>query len=174
MARGVPEPPGLKFSAKCDTIISTRPITVLRAMSIEHNTQLLFDAIERNNMDEVHRLIPVSDPKADNSWALELAAFKGNIECVKLLIPLCRPKANQSRALQWAMLNNNDPMIDLLYPVSSPKSAITALQTTYPHRKDIRDAMEARMQAHHLRGVLNKELHNQQIKKHKGNTQRKM
>jgi hypothetical protein len=52
-------------------------------------------------------LIPVSDPKAYNSFALRLAANNGHTEIVKLLIPVSDCKDVDSDALRWAASNGH-------------------------------------------------------------------
>lgn len=53
-----------------------------------NNTHLLLKAVMNNDVDEVKRLIPISDPKEMHSMALFGAALNGHVECVKLLIPV--------------------------------------------------------------------------------------
>ena len=66
----------------------------------------------------VKLLIPVSNVKANNSQALSYAAVAGHLECVKLLIPVSNPKSNKSRALLWAAEVNRYDCIKLLLPYS--------------------------------------------------------
>ena len=63
-------------------------------------------------------LIPVSDPKADDSAALMYAAENGHYKCVKLLIPVSDPKADDSAALIYAAENVHYECVKLLIPVS--------------------------------------------------------
>lgn len=89
--------------------------------NIEHNSQLLFTASINGNVNDVKRLIPVSDPKADDSWALATAAEYGHEEIVELLIPVSDPKAQGSEALQLAAKNGHISIVAKLIPVSAPK-----------------------------------------------------
>ena len=63
-----------------------------------------------------------ADPKAGNSFALQLAAGNGYLEIVKLLLPVSDPKANNSNALQLATENGHLEIVKLLLPVSDPKA----------------------------------------------------
>ena len=88
---------------------------------VDQNTSLLIKAIEKNDIDEVKRLIPVSDPKANDSEALQLAALHGYAKIVMLLIPVSDPKASNSRALELAISKGYTNIAELLAPVCDPK-----------------------------------------------------
>lgn len=100
-------------------------------MSIEHNTQLLFDAIEHNNMDEVHRLIPVSmDLQRDQ--ALVRAALAGHVECVQALLPYAT-SSGRGEALVMAVDWNRLSCVKLLIPLAEPKYYYNALLAAVQH-----------------------------------------
>lgn len=65
-------------------------------------------------------LIPLSDPKADNSRALSWAARKGHLECLDLLIPVSDPKASESQALALAAWAGHAECVKRLIPISNP------------------------------------------------------
>jgi hypothetical protein len=76
----------------------------------------------RITVDVVKELIEEgADPKADNSYALQLAAKYGHTEIVKLLIPVSDPKACDNYALQLAAKYGHTEIVKLLIPVSDPK-----------------------------------------------------
>lgn len=85
------------------------------------NTELLFEAARDGNAEEIRRLIPISDPKNNDSMALQVAASYGHTECVKLLIPVSDPKANDSAALGWAAQYGSTECLKLLIAVSDTK-----------------------------------------------------
>lgn len=85
---------------------------------IELNTELLMRASQNGDVDEVKRLIPVSNPKSYNSDPLRSAAYKGYLEIVQLLIPVSDPTANDNSALFWAARNEHTECVKLLIPVS--------------------------------------------------------
>lgn len=87
----------------------------------EINTQHLLDASDQGNTAEVQRLISISDPALNNE-ALRRAAAHGHVECVKMLIPVSNPKHNDSSALQWAAANGYVACVKELIPVSEPKT----------------------------------------------------
>lgn len=89
--------------------------------NIKKNSQLLIEAAQNGNIEEVDRLIPLSDPKARDSLALRWAAGNGHVECVKLLIPVSDPKSCKSYALQMAAAMGHVQCVRLLIPVSRPK-----------------------------------------------------
>ena len=129
--------------------------------NIEDNTRLLIQAAERGDAVEVQRLIPisnpkgndsealyvaaiygharcvelligVSDPQANGSYGLKMAARNGHTQCVKLLIPSGHPNTQNSYALQLAVEYGHTQCVELLYPVSDPISALKELQQDYP------------------------------------------
>lgn len=88
---------------------------------IAHNTTLLIQAATIGDAAEVQRLIPVSDPKFDDSRALRTAAEKGHFECVKLLAAVSDPKSMNSKALEWAAYIGHLEMLQFLIPLCNPK-----------------------------------------------------
>lgn len=89
------------------------------------NTQLLVKTIQQytccNQLDEVKRLIPLSNPKANESRPLQIAVACGLTEIVQLLIPVSNPKALDSKALKVAADKGFFEIVQLLIPVSDPK-----------------------------------------------------
>lgn len=71
------------------------------------------------SVETVQALLPFSDPLAGDSNALATAAREGHAEIVALLIPLSDPKAKESRALWQAADNGRLKALKLLLPVSS-------------------------------------------------------
>lgn len=55
---------------------------------IKTNTELLIQTSQNGHFSEVQRLIPISNPKANNSLALTRAVVNEHIDIVKLLIPV--------------------------------------------------------------------------------------
>lgn len=86
------------------------------------NTELLFEAAHDGNVEEVKRLIPISNPKCDGNLALRWAVMNGHLPCVEQLIPVSDPKANDSLALGWAARYGSTECLKLLIPVSDPKA----------------------------------------------------
>jgi len=93
-------------------------------MSIEHNTELLCEASKTGNSEEVRRLIPISDPKAQDSDALRLAAKNGHTECARLLIKV---SSAFGMALCWAAHNGHADCVELLISVPEPIDGLKAL-----------------------------------------------
>lgn len=153
-------------------------------MGIKRNTRLLSIAASRGDIDELRRLIPLSDCTYNNSACLVNAATFGRTECVKLLIPVCQPAKSyalywaayyghtnivhlllpvsdphhkQSLALQAATKNGHDKCVALLYPVSEPSIALHALKTEYPNEPDKWQLLEER-EVERLHGLLHQEI----------------
>jgi ankyrin repeat protein len=67
----------------------------------------------------IKRLLPLVDPKENESAALRLAVNDGrDLNIVKLLLPVSDPKAKDSEALRTAAATGNMEMLELLLPVS--------------------------------------------------------
>ena len=81
-------------------------------------------AASNGHTECVRLLIRVSDPKAQNSAALVLAADRGGTECVEMLIQVSDPKTYNSQALQRAAKNEHLDVVDLLFEVSDPRKAL--------------------------------------------------
>lgn len=94
---------------------------------IRDNTNLLFQASQHGDLEDVQRLLPLFNQKIDDSEALRLAAANGHTECVKLLIPVSDPNDRYSLALQCAVMNNHIDIIKLLIPVSDYHLALNKL-----------------------------------------------
>lgn len=88
------------------------------------NTKMLFDAIKSGCIEDVERLIPVSDPQSDESLCLWVAADIGRIDIVKLLMPVSDPKARENSALRIAALNQNVELVKYLLPFSDGEAAL--------------------------------------------------
>lgn len=84
-------------------------------MDIEDNTKRLFEAAKNGDLNEVQRLIPISDPKDKYSVALRVAIDHDHTECVKALIPV---SDEYSDAMAEAARNNKVEYVKLLLPLS--------------------------------------------------------
>lgn len=87
---------------------------------------LLINASKRGDIDEVKRLIPISNPKFENSQALIVAAEHGHLDVVKILIPVSDPKAASSWPLRMAARNGHVDIAQLLIPVSNQSDHFSA------------------------------------------------
>lgn len=96
--------------------------TQLTEQDIKRNTDALIQASAKGDINEVIRLIPISNPKDYGSYPLRTAAWNGHTECVKRLIPVSNPKAEKSQALQGAAQGGFLDCVTLLLPVSTPKA----------------------------------------------------
>lgn len=98
------------------------------------NTLQLIKASREGNIEEVARLIPISDPLYNNCAALQSACWHEHYACVQLLIPVSDPKVHTSAMLRNAVDINDHVLIDLLYDVSDPKQALQWMQEQDPER----------------------------------------
>lgn len=64
--------------------------------------------------------------------ALHWAAEHGHDDCVALLLAVSDPKHDNSGALQTAVFHQHEECIDLLFEVSDPQMALYALQDVHP------------------------------------------
>lgn len=70
----------------------------------------------------LRKLIPLSNPRADDSLALSWAAGSGSIEAVQALLPFSDPLAGDSNALATAAREGHTEIVALLIPLSDPKA----------------------------------------------------
>lgn len=91
-------------------------------------SRALWAASRFGHKDVIQLLIPVSDPKIRNSHALRQAAHYGYTECVKYLIPVSDPTAYENWALRLAVENEHIECIKLLIPVSNCNSVLNTLE----------------------------------------------
>lgn len=66
----------------------------------------------------------------DNEHSLWVAVSQNYVEGVKLLLPICDPRKNNSHCLQRAVLNDHMEIFELLYPVSDAQVALKQLQSS--------------------------------------------
>lgn len=85
-----------------------------------HNNDLLQAAALKGDAKEVARLIPISDPKAEDSYALYLAVRGDFEECVRLLIPVSDCTTEENWVLSVAVMNRNIDIVKLLLPHTDP------------------------------------------------------
>lgn len=84
------------------------------------NNYKLREAAGHGNTDEVRRLIPISDPKFNDSQALIWAAAYGHTECVRLLIPVSDANPEDAAPLFKSAQNGHAECVQLLLPVTDP------------------------------------------------------
>lgn len=97
-------------------------MTPLTKEQTENNTTLLVKASHNGDINEVKRLVPISDPKAHSSYALLTACLYGHTEVVKLLLPVSDPMVENSYPLRAAARAGYLDIVKLLLPVSEPKA----------------------------------------------------
>ena len=102
-------------------ILITQSKNIISCGEYEYS-QALQTASYYGHIECIKLIIPLSDPKDNNSFPLRLASQNGHIECVRLLIPVSDPKSNKSLALRIACENGHAECAKLLTPVSDPKT----------------------------------------------------
>lgn len=106
---------------------------MLSKKAIKQNATLLQVAVMQNNINEVRRLIPLSDPSFDNSIALQQAATLGHVQCVELLIPVSTFD-NSHVALRDAAMNGYLDCVKLLIEVMDPNdNSVLEFSAVYGH-----------------------------------------
>ncbi len=127
-------------------------------------TQKLIEAAQQGNLEEVLRLIPLSDPKQDNSEALAQAARHGHLDCVEALLPVSEPCVDNSFALWISANQGHSDCVAALIPHSRVKDGncralrtaarfghldcVEILQTQHSERERIDAATEAVVENH--------------------------
>ena len=85
------------------------------------NNHKLREASGHGHTDEVRRLIPISNPKFNDSQALIWAAAHGHTECVELLIPVSNANSSDDAApLFKSAQNGHTECVQLLLSVTDP------------------------------------------------------
>lgn len=108
--------------------------SIVHSRTLEKNSNTLIAEAANGNTERVKELIPISDPKTEQSRALRFAAQYGYTEIVQLLIPVSDPKAIDSEALRLAAKFGHTDTVRLLIPVSEPMAeASDALQLAALH-----------------------------------------
>lgn len=112
----------------------------------EHNNRLLKSAAYHGRIEDVARLIPISDPTDENSEALRLAVAEGHLDVARMLVPfsnafiglkeaawygrveflrflktVCDPHQEDDIAIGWAIRSHNIECVKLLLPGVDPK-----------------------------------------------------
>lgn len=106
------------------------------------NSEALAQAARHGHTDCVEALIPVSDVGADNSFALWIAANQGHSDCVAVLIPHSRPKDGHCRALKTAARFGHVDCVEILQTQHSQKERIEALlMAVTSHHRDCVEAL---------------------------------
>lgn len=82
----------------------------------------------RGVLEIVQRLLPLSTPIPRQCAGLQMAVAQGHIEIVKLLMAVDDPKKLNSEPLQIAVYNNNLDMMELLIPVSDHQAALRSIR----------------------------------------------
>jgi len=93
----------------------------------DQDSEALAQAARHGHVDCVQALIPVSDPPADNSFALWIAANQGHSDCVTALIPHSRVKDGNCRALRTAARFGHLDCVEILQTQHSQKKRVEAL-----------------------------------------------
>lgn len=118
-------------------------------------TFALNDAAEHGHVACVSLLIPFAN---DHQSALLYSVTRGHHQCVELLLPVSDPKAENSCALQYAIECNDLHCIALLYDLSDPMAAVEALQrknsNTHWSAWEEFEALRKRDHLHHALGCV--------------------
>lgn len=89
------------------------------------NTDKLVAAIKKHDTTTVIQLIPVSDPKANSSYALTYAVELGYIDLYHLLLPHCHPEHNYGETLLAAVRIGNFDIVQQLFDLSNDTTSNT-------------------------------------------------
>lgn len=95
--------------------------------NISKNNNDLLEAARDGQTDEVRRLIPISDPKSNDSAALYWAAANGHAECVELLVPVSDANSDEASPLFKSAQRGYQECVTLLLPATDPTYYYRAL-----------------------------------------------
>lgn len=121
--------------------------------------QLIMAVNEGDALALSQALADGANAKFKNSYALQHAAQRGHAECVRRLIPVSDPLAEESMALRWAALYGNAGCVALLLPVSDAlalrgdNSSMSALARCNGHLK-VAEMIEAFIESQALSSSL--------------------
>lgn len=119
----------------------------------------LSHAASNNHLPIVKTLLP-SVPFEKRFEALVQAVLHNNKEIVVYLIPLCDPKGNNSRALQFAVEEKLFDIADMLYPLSNPQEALECILEDWDLKPGdpLTQYLEDRIESDRLKDVLSREV----------------
>lgn len=121
-----------------------------------NNSEALYFAVHLNDTVLVKMLLPFSDANAGNCRALCAAVRGDNHELVNFLIPHCDPTLGQSAALQETVVYKNQELFDLLCPVSNIQDVWESIRTDNWFDKDQRRMVTQRLNQERQRKRLQK------------------
>lgn len=116
-------------------------------------------AAANDHLQIVKTLLPVV-PFENRSEALAQAVLHHHILLAMYLIPLCDPKGNNSQALQYAVEEKLFDIADVLYPLSDPQTALNCMREnwTLQHEDGHLQYLEDRIESERLKKVLSSEV----------------
>lgn len=88
------------------------------------NNWALIQACKNNNLEEVRRLLPISNPQAHQSTAVAWAARCGCIEMVQLLAPLSNLQSDKCFAVQAAASSDQVEVLQYLLEYDIPQATL--------------------------------------------------
>ena len=95
------------------------------------NSISLIAAARLGDINEVSRLIPISNPLYNNSQALCHAVVRKNTIMAQMLAPVSDVTLNHCEVLQVATLQQDTPMIELLYPYCDASATLQYMLKNY-------------------------------------------
>ena len=95
--------------------IDSVKLLIKRGVDVKNNhNRVLWWAAEKNHIDIVKSLIPLSDSRTECSYALHQAIKHGHKEIVKVLLPVSKTKTYGDWCLKLAINNGNPEIIKLV------------------------------------------------------------
>lgn len=131
-------------------------------------TSILTWAISVGNQKTFDLLLPLSDPKAEDSSALVRAVTENRREIFDILLPLSNPNADNGAAFREAIGLGRAHFVEVLYPLVDVQKAVEYVRDDQPYfyeefcRKFY--IMEAKMQ----KNMLNNNIGEQALKSQSG------
>lgn len=127
----------------------------------------ILQAVKDHPLSVIEHLCLYSTEALDESLVAAVKSNRSDVvELVHILLPLSNPEAFNSRALQWASVNHNGVVFDLLYPLSDPAVAIQSLQKISTDPSDWM-LLESRINAEKMRHVLHTQVEGAVVRERK-------
>ena len=127
----------------------------------------ILTAVKHHPLSVIEQLCGYSTEALDEALVAAVKSNRSDVVgLVHTLLPLSNPKAFNSQALQWASVNHNGVVFDLLYPLSDPAVAIGALQKISTDPSDW-VLLDSRINAERMRHVLHTQVEGAGVRERK-------
>lgn len=111
----------------------------------EHHHAAFLHASARGHDTIVARLLPLANPRSQDSWALTMASQMGHLGVVHRLLPVSDPCGNQGEAVRLAACAGHEAVVAVLWPYVLPQVDIVVGAALGHHQWDALEFFGARL-----------------------------